>query len=132
VNDADARLRLSEVGWITTVARGGQPQSSPVWFVWDDTAIHVATRPDAAKVRNVDANPHVAFHVDGAQPGDVVVTLEGTATVTDGLDDATADAYLAKYAAGLARLGITAGEYLEDFSVALRITPSRRRVFRSD
>ena len=132
MNDAEARLRTSEVGWITTVEGGGQPQSSPVWFVCDDIAIHVATRPDAAKVRNLAANPHVAFHLDGAQPGDVVVTLEGTATVTDGLDDATADAYVAKYAAGLDRLGITAGEYLEEFSAAVHIRPSRRRVFRSD
>jgi len=132
VDDAEARLETGEVGWITTVDGGGQPQSSPVWFVWDAEAVHVATRPDAAKVRNVAGNGRVAFHLDGAQPGDVVVTLEGTATVTDGLDEAIADAYVAKYAVGLSRLGITAGEYFEEFSAALRITPTRRRVFRSD
>jgi PPOX class probable F420-dependent enzyme len=132
VDEAKARLDSGEVGWITTVDGGGQAQSSPVWFVWDQVAIHVATRPDAAKVRNVAGNPRVAFHLDGTGPGDVVVTLEGTATVTDRLDDAVADAYVAKYAAGIGRLGITAGEYFEEFTAAVRITPSRWRVFRSD
>ena len=132
MDDAEARLQTGEVGWITTVDGGGQPQASPVWFVWDEAAIHVATRPDAAKVRNVARNRRVAFHLDGAQPGDIVVTLEGTATVTDGFADAIVDTYVAKYAVGLSRLGITAGEYFEEFSAAVRITPSRRRVFRSD
>lgn len=32
------RLRTERIAWITTVAPSGQPQSSPVWFLWDEDA----------------------------------------------------------------------------------------------
>jgi PPOX class probable F420-dependent enzyme len=108
----------------------GQPQASPVWFYWDGTAIHIATRPDAPKVRNVRARPAVSFSVDGAAAGDLVVTIEGDATVDDEL--ACADDYVTKYAGGMDRLAVTPGEYLAEFSAALRITPTRWRVFTSE
>jgi PPOX class probable F420-dependent enzyme len=132
VDEAHARLATAQVGWITTVGPSGQPQTSPVWFVWDGEAIHIATRPDAPKARNVRANSRVAFNTDGAAPGELVVTVEGDAVVTAGLDGTLVDAYVDKYRAGLERLGLTAGEYVETFSGALRITPSRWRVFLSE
>ena len=127
VDEGRARLRSAQIGWITTVNHAGQAQSSPVWFVWDGEAIHVATRPASPKVRNVAANPRVAFHVDGAAPGDVVVSIEGRAEVRDQLD--VSDAYVAKYAAGMDRIGVTPGDYFADFSGALRIALFRWRVF---
>lgn len=132
MDEARTRLESVDVGWITTVNGPGQPQSSPVWFLWDGESVHVATRPDAAKVRNIAAHSGVGFHLDGAGPGEVVVTIEGTATVTSRLDDVIADQYAAKYATGMARLAITPGEYFEEFSTAVRIMPSRWRVFRSE
>ena len=130
MDEGRARLESADIGWITTVTATGQPQSSPVWFVWHAGALHVATRPDAPKVRNVRANPRVAFHVDGAAPGDLVVSIEGTATVTDALE--ANDAYVAKYEGGMDRIGITPGDYFAEFSRALRIAPVRWRVFVSD
>jgi PPOX class probable F420-dependent enzyme len=130
VDEGRARLESAEIGWITTVTSSGRPQSSPVWFVWDGEAVHIATRPAAPKVRNARANHHVAFHVDGAAPGDIVVSLEGTAEVREQLD--ASDAYVAKYEGGMDRLGITPGDYLTEFSSALRITPVRWRVFVSE
>jgi PPOX class probable F420-dependent enzyme len=132
VDEAKARLEAADVGWITTVDRHGQPQSSPVWFLWDGAAIHVLTRPGAAKVRNIAGNPRVTFHLDGAGPGDVVVTIEGSAGTAAQLEDSVADGYVAKYASGMNRLGVTSGEYVAEFSVVLRIVPTRWRVFRSD
>ena len=32
---ADRRLREEEVAWLTTVRSSGQPQSVPIWFLWD-------------------------------------------------------------------------------------------------
>jgi Pyridoxamine 5'-phosphate oxidase len=29
------RLASKPIGWLTTVNPDGQPQSSPVWFIWD-------------------------------------------------------------------------------------------------
>ena len=130
MDEGRVRLETADVGWITTVNGAGQPQASPVWFVWDGGAIHIATRPGAPKIRNVQTNPLVAFHVDGAGPGDVVVSIEGRAEECDRLE--VADAYATKYAGGIDRLGITPGEYFEDFSSALRIVPDRWRVFASE
>ena len=130
MDDGRARLEVADVGWITTVTAAGQPQASPVWFVWDGSVIHVATRPDVPKVRNVQANPFVAFHLDDAGPGDLVVSIEGRAEVTGSVD--IADAYTTKYAGGMARLGLAPGEYFDVFSSALRITPQRWRVFVSE
>ena len=32
---AEERLRNEEIAWLTTVRPDGQPQSVPVWFLWD-------------------------------------------------------------------------------------------------
>ena len=130
MDEGRARLESADVGWITTVTADGRPQASPVWFLWHGEVIHVASRPDAPKVHNARANSHVAFHVDGAAPGDIVVSIEGTAVVDDHLE--VADDYVAKYEGGMDRLGITPGDYLTEFSAALRITPARWRVFVSE
>jgi hypothetical protein len=31
---AAGRLRAEPIIWLTTVTRSGQPQSTPVWFLW--------------------------------------------------------------------------------------------------
>jgi len=33
---AAARLQTEPVIWLTTVTPSGQPQSTPVWFLWED------------------------------------------------------------------------------------------------
>ena len=30
------RLATEKIGWLTTVDPDGQPQASPIWFLWDD------------------------------------------------------------------------------------------------
>ena len=32
---AERRLREEAISWLTTVRADGQPQSVPVWFLWD-------------------------------------------------------------------------------------------------
>ncbi|MDH3426650.1 MAG: nitroreductase/quinone reductase family protein, partial [Acidimicrobiia bacterium] len=58
------RLQNDLIAWLTTVSRGGQPQTSPVWFLWDDGAIWVYSLPDTARVRNIEANPKVSVNLD--------------------------------------------------------------------
>jgi PPOX class probable F420-dependent enzyme len=125
------RLATADILWLTTVGEGGLPQSSPVWFVWHDGAFHVASEPTAGKVANISARPAVAVHLEGAGAGDLVVTVEGEAALGVGLGTAV-EAYVEKHAAGFARLGTSAEEYLAQFSVGVRITPTRWRVFSSD
>jgi PPOX class probable F420-dependent enzyme len=132
VEDALARLAAEEIVWLTTVRTDGQPQSSPVWFVWQDGSIYVASEPRAAKVANIGRHPQVAVHLEGAGPGELVVSIEGTATAADGLPDDVALAYRRKYEVGVTRLGMTGHAYLERFSTGIAIVPLRWRVFPSD
>ena len=125
---ARTRLEHDEVAWLTTVGPDGQPQSSPVWFLWHDGDVYIASEPAALKVANIAANPRVALHLEGAGASDIVVTMEGSATRTSGVP---ADRYAAKYATELAHIGMTAADYLARFSVAIRIAPTRWRVFTS-
>jgi nitroimidazol reductase NimA-like FMN-containing flavoprotein (pyridoxamine 5'-phosphate oxidase superfamily) len=32
---AERRLREEEIAWISTVRSDGQPQSVPIWFLWE-------------------------------------------------------------------------------------------------
>ncbi len=75
---ADARLRSERIGWLTTVKPGGQPQTSPVWFLWDGTAMLIYSRNKTQKLRNLATNHLAGFHLDGNGRGGDNVILEGT------------------------------------------------------
>ena len=60
---AREHLASDIVGWLTTVAPNGTPQSSVVAFLWDGESVLLYSQPDAPKVRNIAANPRVAFHL---------------------------------------------------------------------
>jgi PPOX class probable F420-dependent enzyme len=124
------RLRTESVAWITTVTPGGQPQSSPVWFLWDEGVFLVYAQPHSWKVRNTRANPKVSLHLNSDEQGGGVVTFEGSAQILDGYPQAhEVPAYLAKYRDGIAGLGMTPQQFGAEYAVALRFTPSRVRVY---
>jgi len=122
-----SRLENDEVIWLTTVRRDGQPQSSPVWFVWNGVDVLIFSRPDATKVLNLASNPLVALHLDDRNGA--VVILEGRATLNAHVAVGLVDVYAAKYRDGFARLGTDASTYLGDFSTAIMVRPTRARVF---
>src|SRR5260370_42412313 len=66
---AAERLDREPMGWITTVAASGRPQTSPVWFVVHDDAIYIQSQAAAAKLRNIRTNGKVSFHLDGDGAG---------------------------------------------------------------
>lgn len=124
------RLRTEGVAWITTVTAGGQPQSSPVWFLWDGGEFLVYAQPRSWKVRNIRANPRVSLHLNSDRDGGQVATFEGSARIAEGHQPAhEVDAYLAKYREGIAGIGMTPGQMGAEYSTALRITPARVRVY---
>ena len=56
--DATAeRLATEEIVWLTTVTGKGQPQSSPIWFLWDGESFWLRSQEHAAKVRNIGGQP---------------------------------------------------------------------------
>ena len=127
---ADRRLRAEPVAWLTTVRADGQAQASPVWFLWDGQTFLLYSQPDAQKVRNLAANPRVALHLDDDGSGGDVVTVEGTATVEPDTPRADrVDGYLAKYQAAIEALGYEPGPFARTYSMAIRVRPTRVRVW---
>ena len=127
---ADRRLRAEPVAWLTTVRADGQPQSTPVWFVWDGETVLLYSQPDAPKVGNVTANPKVSLHLNDDGTGDDVVSFEGAATVEPVTPRADrVEGYLAKYRAAIATLGYEPGPFARTYSTAIRVRPTRVRVW---
>jgi len=124
------RLRAEYIAWITTVTPDGQPQSSPVWFLWDQGEFLVYAQPHSWKVRNIRAHSAVSLHLNSDTEGGRVVTFEGSACISSGPPPAhEAAAYLAKYREGIAGIGMTPEQMSAEYSTALRITPTRVRVY---
>jgi PPOX class probable F420-dependent enzyme len=123
----EQRLRDDLIGWLTTVRRDGQPQSSPVWFVGVGGVLWVRSQVDAGKVANVRANAKVAFHLDDDGAGGDVHTFEATAEIVDDLPEEAIAAYLAKYGARIERMGTTPEEMMRQYAVTLRLQPGRVR-----
>ncbi len=40
---AERRLRQEEIVWLTTVRSDGQPQSVPVWFLWEGETFFITS-----------------------------------------------------------------------------------------
>ena len=127
---AAERLRDEHVAWLTTVRADGQPQSTPVWFLWDGRTFLLYSQPGAQKVRNVTANPKVSLHLGDDGAGDDVVTFEGTATVEPGTPRADrVEEYLAKYQTAIEALGYEPGPFARTYSMAIRVRPTRVRAW---
>jgi PPOX class probable F420-dependent enzyme len=127
---AGERLRKEIIGWLTTVTRGGQPQSSPVWFAVYDDAIYAQSRPESAKLANIRANSKVSFHLDSDGIGGDIVTIDGDAEILDGPPSGLYDAYLAKYEQVIReRLGTTPAEMIEQYNKTVRVAPRRVRAW---
>jgi PPOX class probable F420-dependent enzyme len=124
------RLRAEKVAWITTFAADGQPQSSPVWFLWDQGEFLVYAQPHSWKVRNIRAQPKVSLHLNSDADGGRVVTFEAAARISEGQAPAHQVAgYVAKYRDAIAGLGWSPEQMAADYSTALTITPIRVRVY---
>ena len=126
----DERLRTEDIARITTVTADGQPQSSPVWFLWDDGEFLVYAEPRSPKVRNIRARPEVSLHLNSDDGGGRVVTFEAAVRIAAEQPPVhQAAAYLAKYREGIAGIGMSPEQMAAEYSTALRLTPTRVRVY---
>jgi PPOX class probable F420-dependent enzyme len=124
------RLDRSTVIWLTTVSADGQPQSSPVWFLWADEIIVVYSLADSPRVRNLRAHPRVSLNLDGNGQGGAIVTIEGTAALDDaGPRSTELPAYQAKYLPRITSYGWTAESFAHDYPQRIVITPARLRAY---
>jgi PPOX class probable F420-dependent enzyme len=66
---AERRLREEEIAWLTTVRADGQPQSVPVWFLWDRNTFLIYSQPNRQKLRNIGRNPRVNLNLNSNAQG---------------------------------------------------------------
>ena len=123
-----ARLERDMIGWLTTVTPDGQPQTFPIWFLWDAGEALVYSDRRAKRNSNIRSNPRVSLHLaDDGRGGDVVV-VEGEARIDETVprpeDNA---AYNRKYGEWIRDQFTTAEEFTSVYNVPVRIRPTRGR-----
>src|SRR5215212_6502911 len=127
---AERRLREEEIAWLTTVRRDGQPQSVPVWFLWNGETFLIYSQANRQKLRNIDGNPRVDLNLNSNARGGDVVRAEGTAEVVE--DAPPADEvpeYVEKYRDAIARIGFDPSGFARAYSVPIRVKPERWQVW---
>ncbi|GAB7071832.1 TIGR03667 family PPOX class F420-dependent oxidoreductase [Mycobacterium hodleri] len=114
------RLNRDHYGWLTTVAKSGQPVPRLIWFYFDGEALFVYSNPAAAKVAHVRRHPQVSLNLDSDGNGGGIVVVGGEAIVdAEGADCRDDGPYWAKYGAIADQFGLT--ESMADYSTRLRI-----------
>ena len=123
------RLQDDKIAWLTTVDPDGQPQASPIWFLWDDGEILLFSDRRARRNGNLADNARVAFNLHTDAGGGSVITMEGEARlVPDEPPSSTNAAYQAKYGAWITDYGWTTDWFDEHYPYGIRIAPRRWRV----
>ncbi len=114
------RLTADHYGWLTTVAKSGQPVPRLIWFYFDGTDLTVYTTPSAAKVAHVQRHPRVSLNLDSDGNGSGIIVVGGEATIdaTD-VDCRTDEPYWAKYGESADKFGLT--DAMGNYSTRLRI-----------
>jgi PPOX class probable F420-dependent enzyme len=126
----EERLGREIVIWLTTVRADGQPQTSPVWFVWDGESFLIYSMPRSQKVPNIRSNPRVSLNLDGDGRGAGIVSIEGEARIDDGAPPAhQVTGYADKYRQEILDMGAEPEPFAKEYSVAIRVTPTRRRIY---
>jgi PPOX class probable F420-dependent enzyme len=122
------RLQHETIIWLVTTSDDGTPQPSPVWFLHDHGELLIYSRPHTPKLHNITRQPTVALHFNTDDHGDNVVVFHGTAArVADAPASTAVPAYQAKYAAGIAGIGMTPESFAATYSAAIRVTLERVR-----
>lgn len=124
------RLKMEYFIWLTTVDAAGTPQPRPVWFLWETGSILIYSQAQAYKLIHIRRRPRVSLHFntkdDLGETG--VIVLPGEAAIDESCLPADRHrAYLGKYKDGITRLGATPEQFAGEYSVAIRITPTKLR-----
>jgi PPOX class probable F420-dependent enzyme len=116
--------------WLPTVLSDGQPQSVPVWFLWDGETFLVYSRPGQQKLRNIGSNARVGLHLNAKNRGGDVVRVEGAAGLAEEVPPVKqVGGYVEKYRESITRIGFEPDGFARTYSVALRVTPERWQVW---
>ena len=123
-----SRLERDKIAWLTSVTPDGQPQTFPVWFLWEDGEVLVYSAKSAKRNGNVAVNPRVSVHLEGNADGGDLVIVEGIARVDHRTRSADQHAaYMAKYGDWMVRDLGSVEAFLAEYTVPIRIAPARGR-----
>jgi PPOX class probable F420-dependent enzyme len=115
------RLSPDKYGWLTTVAKSGQPVPRLVWFYFDGKDVTVYSEPSAAKVRHIKAHSRVSLNLDSDGNGAGIIIVGGVASVdAEGADPLADERYRVKYGEYAASLGFSK-EFLAAYNTRLKI-----------
>lgn len=131
--EVSAALDKAEVCHLTAVSPEGQPQTTPVWFLRNGDDLIVYNKPTSPRLASISANDRVSVVLRGDVAATGAVIIEGRARVDDSLPRPDVwHEYLDKYESAITGLGWTPEEFADDYSVAVRITPTRVRAWGVD
>jgi PPOX class probable F420-dependent enzyme len=119
--EVTGRLESDKYGWLTTVAKSGQPVPRLVWFYFDGKEVTVYSEPNAAKVRHIKAHPRVSLNLDSDGNGAGIIIVGGVTRIDkEGADPFADEQYLAKYGEYAASQGFSK-EFLAAYNTRLKI-----------
>lgn len=123
------RLETELMGWVTSVDPDGQPQSSPIWFLWQGAEVLVYSHKRAQRNANVESNPHVSFNLNCDADGEEVVAMKGEARIDLSQPPSSANApYQAKHRHMIERYGWTPEWMAENYPIPIVIAPTHWRL----
>lgn len=126
---AREHLERDVVAWLTTVAPDGRVQSSLISFLHNGADLFFYSQPNTPKLRNIAHSPLVSFHLQSDPYGDHSLIIEGTAAIDVTIPPLDAhERYRAKYREPHAHWGLDFTQTALDFSVPIRIRPTRVRL----
>ncbi|BBX04323.1 PPOX class F420-dependent oxidoreductase [Mycolicibacterium moriokaense] len=116
------RLTSDKYGWLTTVAKSGQPVPKLIWFYFDGSDVFIYSEPGAAKVRHIRNHPRVSLNLDSDGNGSGIIVVGGVATIdAENANPMEDEGYTAKYGEYAESLGFTA-EFLSAYNLRLKIS----------
>ena len=75
-------LSSKAIAMVGTIGRRGEPQVTPLWFLWDGDRVRISLVEGRQKLRNLQRNPAISLVVvDPAQPT-YYVELRGRVSMT--------------------------------------------------
>lgn len=113
---------------IATIGRGGVPQLTPNWFLWDRQVFWVSTVSATVKVGNLRRDPRVTLCIDRTVPPEAYVQVVGRAEIVEADVHALTLPLIAKYVSPEDAVEAH-WQRIEDDRVLLRISPERWQWF---
>ena len=127
---AKKHLKSEYFIWLTTVDSTGTPQPRPVWFIWENDTVLIFSQAKAHKLKHIQNNPNVSLHfnTEDDKGEKRLIVMTGMARIDN--DSPLANklrTYLRKYKSGIVALNTTPLQFSQEYSVAIRITPTNLR-----